>query len=67
MSTNNLARCYWAKLERATAILEGGKAEEARDIFLQLANDFECPRYVHGKSQQLAGTDNFPDSARSKP
>jgi hypothetical protein len=67
MSTNNLARFYWAKLERATAILEVGKPEGARDIFLQLADDFECPRYVHDESQQLAGTDNFPDSARSEP
>jgi len=67
MSTNNLARFYWAKLERATAILEGDKPEGARDIFLQPANEFECPRYVHVESQQLAGTNNFPDSARSKP
>jgi len=47
MSTNNQARFYWAKLERATAIFKEGKPEGARDVFLQLANEFECPREVH--------------------
>jgi hypothetical protein len=47
MSTNNLARFYWAKLERAQAVFEDGKLEGAGEICLQLANDFECPRYVH--------------------
>jgi hypothetical protein len=46
MSTNNLARFYWTKLERADAMFEDGKHEGAGEICLQLVNDFECPRYV---------------------
>jgi len=55
MSTNNLARVYWAELEKAKTIFEKGHPEGAGEICLQLCNDFTCPRYVnHAQAHEFA-------------
>jgi hypothetical protein len=45
MSTDNAARFYWAKLERAIFIFEAGNYEKAEDLCNQLGNEFRCPRF----------------------
>jgi hypothetical protein len=47
MSTDNAARFYWGKLDKAFAIFEAGNLEESADLSLQLINEFRCPRSVH--------------------
>ena len=44
MSTDNAARFYWGKLDKAIAIFEAGNLEKAADICLELVNEFRCPR-----------------------
>jgi hypothetical protein len=53
MSTDNAARFYWGKLERATAIFEKGNNEEAKDICCQLINEFRCPRFCQVDARKL--------------
>lgn len=53
MSTNNAARFYWAKLERATTLFDRGALEEAHDVCCQLGNEHHCPRFCQTKAWKL--------------
>jgi hypothetical protein len=53
MSTDNAARFYWRKLERAVAIFEKGNHEEAQDICCQLGNEFRCPSFCQVEAWKL--------------
>jgi hypothetical protein len=46
MSTDNAARYYWGKFDKAIAIFEAGNLEGASEIVLELGNEFRCPRSV---------------------
>jgi hypothetical protein len=61
MSTDNAARFYWGKLERAVAIFEAGNTEKAQDICCELSNEIRCPRFCQIEAWQLHSR-CFPDN-----
>jgi len=61
MSTNNAARFYWVKLERATTLSDRGALKEAHDVCCQLGNEFRCPRFCQIEAWKL-GSRCFPDN-----
>jgi hypothetical protein len=46
MSTDNAARYYWGKFDKAIAIFKAGNLEGASSLCLELGNEFRCPRSV---------------------
>ena len=60
MSTDNAARFYWGKLERAVAIFEEGNPAKAQDICCELGNEFRCPRFCQVEAWMLHSR-CFPD------
>ena len=59
MSTDNAARFYWGKLDKAIAIFKAGNLEEADDICLQLCNEMRCPRPVFPYSRAVSADINI--------
>jgi hypothetical protein len=53
MSTDNAARLYRGKLEKAVTIFEAGNSGEAQDICCELGNEFRCPRFCQVKAWML--------------
>lgn len=61
MSTDNAARFYWAKLEKAITIFEAGNYDKAQDLCCELGNAFRCPRFCQIEAWMLHAR-CFPDN-----
>jgi hypothetical protein len=61
MSTDNAARFYWGKLEKAVAIFKAGNLEKAQDMCCELGNEFRCPRFCQVEAWMLRSR-CFPDN-----